>query len=381
VVEHIGVTFDNPVFWDWKSQELSSGGYDLLSDLIKEGKVKEDVKQAFLAYLIFINSNNKKHSQLKKIVAKDHAKGDGESFPSSCHAALMLMNDFKPLIIEGTAPVAAQGTAFAQKQKGAGIPATGTKCTYNKEYFADKECRNCGKKGHPSRCCPQKKGKAKKDSEDDKLISSKKSAKTIKSLTKQVKNLKKLVSALQAHQEDSDADSSLPRVERDTHFQYACAAIVTTHPEVDMALKSHNAWDLDLRSVWLLYNQSTFDLCCNPDISHKWQNAKRVIHMSSNGGGLCISKECKVLGYDFWVWFTKQAITNILCLKNLIHLYWVTYDSKRRMAFIVHQEEFGLPNMVFDMHPCGLHVYYSEQIDGQYGFVQTVADNMKLFTK
>jgi hypothetical protein len=74
-------------------------------------------------------------------------------------------------------------------------------------------------------------------------------------------------------------------------------------------------------------------------------------------------------------------MTNILCLKKLICLYWVTYDSKRRTAFIVHREEFGLPNMVFGMHPCGLHVYYLKKIDGQYGFVQTVADNMKLFTK
>ncbi len=103
--------------------------------------------------------------------------------------------------------------------------------------------------------------------------------------------------------------------------------------------------------------------------------------MSSNDGGLHISKECKVLGYDFWVWFTKWEMTNILCLKNLIRLYQVTYDSKRRTAFIVLWEELGLPNMVFDMHPCGLHIYYPKKIDGQYGFVQTVADNMKLFTK
>ena len=103
--------------------------------------------------------------------------------------------------------------------------------------------------------------------------------------------------------------------------------------------------------------------------------------MSSNGSGFHISKECKVLGYDFWVWFTRQAMTNILCLKNLIRLYFVTYDSKRRMAFIVHREEFGLPNMVFDLHPCGLHIYYPEKIDGQYGFVQIVADNMILFTE
>jgi hypothetical protein len=121
-------------------------------------------------------------------VANDHAKGDVEAFLSSCHAALTLMNDFMPLVIEGNAPVAAQGTAFAQKQKGAGTPATGTKCNYNKEYFANKECHNCGKLGHPSICCThKKKGKAKKDSEDNMSVSNNKPAKTIKSLTKQVK--------------------------------------------------------------------------------------------------------------------------------------------------------------------------------------------------
>ncbi len=143
MAEHIDVSFENPVFWDWKSQELYGIGYDLLSDPVREAKVKEDVKQAFLAYLFFVNSNEKKHCQLKKTVATDHVKGLREAFPSRCHAALMLMNDFKPLIIEGPAPVAAQGTAFAQKQKGAGTPATGAECTYKKEYFADKECHPC----------------------------------------------------------------------------------------------------------------------------------------------------------------------------------------------------------------------------------------------
>jgi hypothetical protein len=154
VAEHIGVSFDNPTLWDWKSQELYGTDFDLLSDTVKEDKDKDDVKQAFLAYLFFINSNNKKHSQLKKTVANDHAKGDGEAFPSSCHAALTLMNDFKPLVVKATALVASQGTAFAQKQqKSAETLGGGNECSYNKEYFANKECHNCGKKGHPARCC------------------------------------------------------------------------------------------------------------------------------------------------------------------------------------------------------------------------------------
>ena len=59
---------------------------------------------------------------------------------------------------------------------------------------------------------PTEERKGNKDSEDDKLVSSDKSAKTIKSLTKQVKSLKKLVSvsALQSHQEDSDNSKVSP---------------------------------------------------------------------------------------------------------------------------------------------------------------------------
>ena len=100
-------------------------------------------------------------------MANNHAKADIEAYPSSCHAALTLMNDFKPLVIEGTAPVAAQGTAFALKKTGE--TDSGTEYNYNKEYFKDKECHNCGKKGHPARCCTQKK-KAPAGSGDDKLL-------------------------------------------------------------------------------------------------------------------------------------------------------------------------------------------------------------------
>jgi hypothetical protein len=128
---------------------------------VREAKVKEDVKQAFLVYLFFINSNNKKHSQLKKPVANNHAKGNLEAYPSSCNAVLTLMNDFKPLFIEGAAPVAAQGTAFSLKQKQMVARTPATEHNYNTEYFANKECQNCSKKRHPARCCNNKKGKAK----------------------------------------------------------------------------------------------------------------------------------------------------------------------------------------------------------------------------
>jgi hypothetical protein len=93
--------------------------------------------------------------------------------------------------------------------------------------------------------------------------------------------------------------------------------------------------------------------------------------MTSNGGGP---------GYKYSVWYSKKAITNIICLKNLIKCYRVTYDSKVDTTFDVHRSASGLPDLLFEMHPCGLHVCYPKNM-GQFGFVQTVQDNMKLFSK
>jgi hypothetical protein len=35
---------------------------------------------------------------------------------------------------------------------------------------------------------------------------------------------------------------------------------------------------------------------------------------------------------------------------------------------------------LFEMHPCGLHVCYPKNM-GEFGFVQKVEDNLKLFSK
>jgi hypothetical protein len=49
-------------------------------------------------------------------------------------------------------------------------------------------------------------------------------------------------------------------------------------------------------------------------------------------------------------------------------------------TFVVHCSAFGLQDLLFEMHPCGLHVCYRKNM-GEFGFVQTVEDNIKLFSK
>jgi hypothetical protein len=204
-------------------------------------------------------------------------------------------------------------------------------------------------------------------------------SKTIKSLEKSNNKLRKSVSALQKCEEDS-TDSSISSSEGTNHFQVDLDLLEETNPKIVLALKSSKHDDLELRNVLLLDNQSTFDLCCNKKFTSQIFKAKSPLLMTSNGGGLKISHKCKIPGYKYQVWFSSKAITNIICLKNLIKCYRVTHDSEIDTTFVVHRSAFGLPNLLFEMHPCGLHVCYPKKM-GQFGFVQTVEDNMKLFSK
>ncbi len=90
------------------------------------------------------------------------------------------------------------------------------------------------------------------------------------------------------------------------------------HPKIVLALKSMKFTNLDLSNMLLLDNQLTFDLCCNKMFASKKIKAAYALKMTSNGGGLKIIQKCKIPGYKYLVCYSKKAITNIICLKNLI---------------------------------------------------------------
>ncbi len=152
--------------------------------------------------------------------------------------------------------------------------------------------------------------KGKDDEEDKKSVASNKSSKSIKSLSKTMRSLekdnrrlKKSVSALQKCNEDGESllspeeDSSSE--EGTIHFQDAMETLEEYHSKVVLALKSSKSTNLDLRNVLLLDNQSTFDLCCNKTFASKIIKAENTLSMTSNGGGLKITKKCKIPGYKY----------------------------------------------------------------------------------
>jgi hypothetical protein len=86
---------------------------------------------------------------------------------------------------------------------------------------------------------------------------------------------------------------------------------------------------LDLRNIILLDSQSMMDLFCNPKLVHNISRASNKMRLQSNGGSMTVNHKATMAGYKKKVWFSKDAITNIIALSNLIQQYHVTYDSKR----------------------------------------------------
>ncbi len=93
---------------------------------------------------------------------------------------------------------------------------------------------------------------------------------------------------------------------------------------------------------------------CNPEYVVNVRAAERELSLQSNGGTLPISNIADFNGFEKSVWYSDDAMTNILSLSPVKHEYAVSYDKE---DFIIHHAEHGYIDMVFKPHPSGLHVY------------------------
>ena len=275
------------------------------------------------------------------------------------------------------------GTAFAQKggrskkgdDKKTPNKSKGDKKDFDREYYKDKPCFKCGKKGHPQSHCTSK-----DDGDDDSSISSKSSKSSskpkLKDFESQFKTLKKSFAQLKsAHEDDSYCESS----DEMSHLLFGSKTGGAAEI-VDMTFKQSkkNLRGFDLREVILLDNQSTVDIFCNKSFVHNICLAPEPLTLKSNGGELLVYHIADVNDYAEPVWFSKRAIANIFALKAMKKQYRVSYDSSEG-SFLVHRDTAGLPNILFKEHANGLHFFDPRSAD--FAFAETVESNMKLFSK
>jgi hypothetical protein len=102
--------------------------------------------------------------------------------------------------------------------------------------------------------------------------------------------------------------------------------------------------------------------------------------LQSNAGTLPIKNIANYDGFEESVWFSQDAMTNILSSTQVKREYEVSYDGD---DFIIHRAKHGYTDMVFKPHPSGLHVYDKDDPQGHasHSFISTVEENMSLFTK
>jgi len=354
------VSFDFEKIWEYCAQEAHKATYILLN-FVDQAAVRASAKERFISFAL-IKTSNSKHDKIKDDLSDDYTKGS-VSYPQNRSQVLMLMNLYSKA---PTAITASEGTAFVQKggkkKKGDKDEAKSDTPKYlkdfNKEWWKDKECYRCGKKGHPASECSVK---PPSDDDDKSSRSSKSSSEVMAEIQKSMKTMGKAMTQLG---EGADFDDDL--FEEQSHAQVSAYLYATRKT-------------MSMRDQLLLDNQSSVHMC-NPKFVTNIRSSEGPMVLKSNGGTLPINKVADFEGFEIETWFSGNAMTNILSFLLVKSEYDITYDGN---AFIIHRAAKGFPDMVFKPHASRLHVYDPEDTSGlaSYSFMETVESNMALFTK
>jgi hypothetical protein len=373
VAESVGCTFANDKTLDYCAQLKYTKNYQALSGaekLIVDGLARD----RFIGFALLKTSSNK-HDHLKNALSDDYTKGD-DKYPKNGQQALLLLDRYskKPALV-----ATSEGTAFVQKGKGGAKKKSGggddhpKTIGFDKEKYKNLACFRCGKLGHPKSHCTVK---LKENDADDKSVSTKRS--TSSDLSKAVGAIKDATKTLgKAMTQVSEAVESLgddDSIDAQSHAQvgrivmggsgvYAFASRATS-----------------LEDLVLLDSCSSHHIFCNPRYVYNIREGDRQLKLESNGGSLPISQVANVKGFNDDVWFSTEAISNILSFKKVRNEYPVSYDGD---DFIIHRASQGFADMVFKPHDTGLYALdiNDPRSCASYVFVETVAENKQMFTK
>jgi hypothetical protein len=158
VAKSVGVSFDFEKIWEYCVLEAHKAAYTLLRP-DKQEAVRVSAQERFLLYAL-IKTSNSKHNKIKDDLLDDYTKGS-DNYPQNRSQALMFMVHYSKT---PTAITTLEGMVFAQsgkKKKKVGNKEKKPEATkdpkdFDKEWWKDKECYRCGKKGHPASACSVK---------------------------------------------------------------------------------------------------------------------------------------------------------------------------------------------------------------------------------
>ena len=75
---------------------------------------------------------------------------------------------------------------------------------------------------------------------------------------------------------------------------------------------------LDLKNVILLDNHSMLDIIFNKKLTSRIKKSDKKISIQGNEGTLTIKYKARIPGYNYYTWYSKYEISNIIFMKNMI---------------------------------------------------------------
>jgi hypothetical protein len=263
--------------------------------------VRDDAEERYVSYA-FLRKSGNQHGNLKVDLQNDFTTGDN-SYPKNHQQNLHLLDKYSKTDVAKVTQ--SEGTSFAQRSgRGGG---TGGRSgngkshdNFDKEYWNDKTCHKCEKKGHPANKCPKKSN----NDDDEKYAVS--AACSVKKLKKDFKSMKKAFTTVNTQLEKlKEADSELSGSEDDddqSHFQMDAAiqfAQVDKEFEptiVNLFKQAGSSVKIDLQEVILLDSQSTMDLFCNAALVSKTRKSTTIMRLKSNGGTMVVTRKATMPG-------------------------------------------------------------------------------------
>ena len=380
-----GVSIECDVLLNYEARLAHSMEFENCSP-DQQQAIRTTVHSKFQAYVELRNASNK-HSKVKEDLSDNYVREKDPAkratiYPSSTDETFKMLKDYSKATKDRPTTVS-EGGSFAQKGGGKSRSQRnrqgGGGGNFNKEFWKDKHCQACGALGHPhwSGLCADKKDDA-KSMTSKRSTTSKSKKQLLMQVAKEAKQQRKAIANLTTTIEEINNASDLSDSEGESlsgssHFQMKTTTVM------EQAHHVSKSGELDLTKCILLDNQSTMNLFVNEEMLHNIGKSKDTMTVTSSGGQLRTNWQGSLHGFDPRVWLAKQGVANILALSHVKKQYRVTYDSRNGDGFIVHRSEFGLPDMHFREHPCGLHVFFPEP--GELTFLNTVEDNKLGYTK
>jgi hypothetical protein len=224
----------------------------------------------------FLRQSGTQHGNLEVDLQNNFTTGDNR-YPKNRQQTLHLLDKYRKTVVAKVTH--SEGTSFAQKggRGGGNKSSSGNgkgrdSSTYDNNYWNDKECYKCHKKGHPATPCPKKR------SDDDDHLSTASAAFSVKKLKKDLKSIKKAFTTVNtqlAQLKEAYYDISESEGEEASHFQVDQALQFAQldnkfEPRIAKLFKQAGlSIKLDLKEVVLLDSQSTMYLFCNAALVSK----------------------------------------------------------------------------------------------------------------